>query len=179
MAHFVLQRNYKEKEWDICCSNCGKSILQEDLHLPREVARKKAAKEITEKEDYCTCECGEHLEQKIVGAEIILGEWHNGTKDLTDEEKAFRRNLPFPITKQYVYYKDKMDKNSIINVLKYRFIEAYETSHEWFTMELLLQDNSKVIIHSGYFVEMQKPSFIEDMKKLAEQLDALEETTRG
>lgn len=90
---------------------------------------------------------------------------YSGSDEISDEEKVIRRFLGLPIKKQLVYYLDKKDKNSIIGIERYRLVEMYGNEDAWCTVEIFLKNNESVRIHSRYLVEMQKPSFIEDIKK--------------
>ncbi len=79
------------------------------------------------------------------------------------EEKEMRKLLGLPIKKQLVYYKDKKSAGSIINAKAYQILEIYEITDRWFTIDLFLEDDTVIRIHSWYLAEMQKASFIEDM----------------
>ena len=92
---------------------------------------------------------------------------YSGAKELSEEEKQVRRALGLPVTKQLVYYRDKRDAKSIININSYRIIEMYEITDRWYTMEIKTAEDRTYIINSMYLTEMQKPSFIADMASQA------------
>ncbi len=105
----------------------------------------------------------------IVRKEIAIGsdtitldseKQYTGSDEVTEQDKLIRKILGLPITKALIYYKDKYDTNSVVNVKTYRIVEMYET---WYTIELSLEDGTSKAIHSGYLSDMQKPSFIADM----------------
>jgi hypothetical protein len=108
------------------------------------------------------------IQEVIVKGETIVLEsdrLYSGGTDLSEDDKQARKALGLPMTKQLVYYKDKTDKQSIIFVTQYKIVEMYDITDKWYTLELALINNMTVRIHSSYFAEMQKSSFIEDMKK--------------
>lgn len=93
---------------------------------------------------------------------------YTGTDNPENEEKLVRKAIGLPIKKQLVYYKDKRDADSIVNISEYKIVEMYDTTERWYTIEIYLEDGSEVRIHSGYLAEMQKTSFIADMAKQTE-----------
>ena len=102
------------------------------------------------------------------GTEIIeldTNSLYSGIDNPNDNEKAVRKAISLPVTKQLVYYNDKTDFNSIVNVVTYQLIEMYDN---WYTIEITTEDGAKHKLHSGYLCEMQKPSFIVDMAKQME-----------
>lgn len=88
---------------------------------------------------------------------------YSGMENPQDDEKLVRKAVGLPVKKQLVYYKDKADTESVINVLEYQLVEMYEITERWYTVEITLEDDSKVKIHSSYLAEMQRPSFVADM----------------
>lgn len=92
--------------------------------------------------------------------------YYFGHEQPFDYEKPIRRALGLPVTKQLIYYKDTRDENSNIPVLMYKIVKMYEDTSKWYELEIILEDRSKVSIHSDYFEHMQKPSFIKDMQSL-------------
>lgn len=100
---------------------------------------------------------------------VEKGQVHPGkvTTGLTDEEKALRKLLGLPVTKDLVYYSSARDETSKMIVDKFEVDEAYQITDPWF--ELLLHIGEKrVKIHHRYFAEMQNPTFISDMSKFKE-----------
>ena len=92
--------------------------------------------------------------------------YYTGDNDLDEKEKGIRKALRLPVTKNLVYYRNKHEQSSAVFVSKYKIIEMYDISYPWYTLEICLADDgSTVRIHHLFFSEMQKPSFIEDMKK--------------
>ena len=88
---------------------------------------------------------------------------YTGAKKPKDDEKLVRKAIGLPIKKQLIYYRDKRNPESVISVKGYQVVEMFDITERWYTLEITLSDDTKVRIHSSYFVEMQKPSFIEDM----------------
>lgn len=87
-----------------------------------------------------------------------------GEEKPTDNEKLIRKILGLPITKQLIYYKDIKDAKSVRNIKRYRIVKLYEITDRWATIEIELDDGEKVLINSMFLIDMQKPSFIDDMK---------------
>lgn len=88
---------------------------------------------------------------------------YTGMKNPQDAEKLVRKAIGLPVKKQLIYYKDKSDAESTVDVLDYQLVEMFDIKERWYTVEIRLADDSKVRIHSSYFAEMQRPSFIADM----------------
>lgn len=86
------------------------------------------------------------------------------------EDKLVRKAIGLPVTKQLVFYTDQRDAKSIVNVINYQLVEMYDISEKWYMIDITLSNGQKVRIHSRYFIEMQKPSFITDMLTLIQQL---------
>ena len=68
-------------------------------------------------------------------------------------EKARRRELKLPITKQLVYYDTDYNK---YNIISYNICEEHKS---YKTLEIELEDNKKIKIHQAYLREMQRPDF--------------------
>lgn len=88
---------------------------------------------------------------------------YSGMENPDAEEKLVRKAIGLPVKKQLVYYKDKADENSIVNVTSFRIEEMYEVSDRWYTIEIATAEGDVRRIHSAYLAEMQKPSFVSDM----------------
>lgn len=107
------------------------------------------------------------LEDEIVS--LDSERLYSGAQNLDDAEKKVRKAIGLPVTKQLVYYKDIHDSKSAVAIKKYRLAEMYEISDRWYTVEIVLDDESVVRIHSYYLAEMQKPSFVSDSGRTANQ----------
>ncbi len=94
---------------------------------------------------------------------------YSGYANPTEEEKLVRKAIGLPIKKQLIYYKNKHQPESIVNIKSYRLIEMYNITERWYTIEITTEEGKSVRIHSGYLIEMQKPSFIEDMEEQIEK----------
>ena len=90
--------------------------------------------------------------------------YYSGKDKPEDIHKTVRKILGFPVTKQLVYYIDVKDKSSIRDVTEYRIVKLYEVTERWATVEVVLDNGEKNLINSMFLNEMQKPSFIEEMK---------------
>lgn len=109
------------------------------------------------------------IQEVAVGAEIVVldsEKQYLGCENPEDTEKLVRKAVGLPVKKQLVYYKNKHDSKSIVNVSAYQLIEMYDISERWYTIEITIESGEKIRIHSGYLIEMQKPSFIADMAAL-------------
>ena len=82
---------------------------------------------------------------------------------LTDQDKLIRKVLKLPIKKDLVYYRNIHAADSTAPVTSYRILSMYDVADPWYTLELTLADNTTVNIHSTFFADMQKPSFIADI----------------
>lgn len=102
-----------------------------------------------------------HIDKDVVF--LDSEEVYSGADNLNENEKLVRKALGLPIKKQLVYYSDKRDAGSVISVKEFRVIGMFDVTERWYTLECELWDNTKVHIHSSYFAEMQKPSFVADM----------------
>lgn len=107
------------------------------------------------------------MELQVKKDKIIVesDKYYTGAAEPANDEKLVRKALGLPVKKELVYYRDKNDASSKVTVEKFKIIEMYEITTPWFTLEIEPADGDCVRIHSFYFAEMQKPSFIEDMKK--------------
>lgn len=90
-------------------------------------------------------------------------EIYTGQEKPDADEKLVRKAIGLLVTKQLVYYPDKRDGQSKVNITSYRILEMYDTSEPWYLIEITTETGQTVKIHSAYLSEMQKPSFIEDM----------------
>ena len=108
------------------------------------------------------------IEQKVmIDNEMVVlssAKLYSGLENPNDEEKLVRKAVGLPVKKQLVYYKNKRDVDSIVNVTNYRLIEMYEVTDRWYTVEITTADGDLVKIHSSYLAEMQRPSFISDLE---------------
>ena len=101
-----------------------------------------------------------------VGSEVIVLDSeikYTGKDNPSEEEKMVRKAVGLPVKKQLIYYTNKHDANSAVNVMQYQLIEMYDITERWYTVEITLDNGTSVKIHSGYLAEMQKPSFIADI----------------
>lgn len=90
---------------------------------------------------------------------------YNGSSDnIPDNEKLVRKALGLPITKQLVYYPNKRDPASVVDVVNYRIASIVNGNfNDWYVIEITTKDSERTLIHNSYLVEMQKPSFVSDM----------------
>ncbi len=93
---------------------------------------------------------------------------YSGEDNLSDDEKLVRKAIGLPVKKQLVYYKDKCDVCSVAPIKEYQLVEMFNLTNRWYTVEITLEDDTRVRIHSSFLVEMQKPSFVADMTTQAE-----------
>ena len=94
----------------------------------------------------------------------------SGEKEYLYEERAYRKLFRLPLTKQLVYYTNKSDYRSAVNVNSFRIVQAYNKTSLWCTMQLFCEDGRQVLIHSRYFAHMQEPSFISDLREMEKSL---------
>ncbi len=80
-----------------------------------------------------------------------------------EDEKVIRKTIGLPITKQLVYYPDKRDEKSVVDIEKYQIVEIHKETSTWYLIEITTKTGLVVRLHSSYLIEMQKPSFIADM----------------
>lgn len=78
-------------------------------------------------------------------------------------EKELRKAFRLPVTKQLVHYKSRWTGEKE-NVISFKVVSLYETPGRA-TLEITVEDGRTICIHSKYFESMQKPSFIDDMRK--------------
>ncbi len=101
-----------------------------------------------------------------VGKEIVVLDSeriYTGNANPTQEEKLVRKAVGLPITKQLIYYKNKIDPSSVVCVHAYSIIAAYQITERWFVIEIYTEEGKTIRIHSVFLAEMQKPSFVADM----------------
>ena len=94
---------------------------------------------------------------------------YDGGEKPSSEERLIRKAVGLPVTKQLVYYKDTLNPNSVVNVQSYKLIEMYQITERWFVVEVNIENEDTKRIHSTFLAEMQKPSFVADMKAQQEK----------
>lgn len=88
---------------------------------------------------------------------------YSGKGKPDETERLVRKAIGLPVEKQLVYYKDKANVESVIGIKTYQLVEMFNITNRWYTVEIILGDNTVIHIHSGYLIEMQKKSFVADM----------------
>lgn len=86
----------------------------------------------------------------------------------TEEEKQRRRDLGLPVTKQLRYMRHLPDgswQEILADNYDYEIVDTYLPSGTHSLM-ITLETGEKIRILQPYFVQMQAPSFVEDMKKV-------------
>lgn len=93
----------------------------------------------------------------------------------TDEEKARRRKLKLPITKQLRYMKRMQNgdyKECLVDNYNYEIVKTITVNttppSETYVLRIILETGEKVDILLEYFIQMQKSSFIDDMNNFEE-----------
>lgn len=89
------------------------------------------------------------------------------------DTKKYRQKIKLPVTKTLIYYRGSIFTTfTTIKVEKYEIVEEYQRENNyWAILKLYLKDGTTVNIHSAYFAQMQKPSFIKDLIEEAEQMN--------
>lgn len=119
-------------------------------------------------------QCGEYRidvlnEDEIGGSEISLViTWED--KEQTErraqkreEERLRRKALGLPVTKRLRYMERQVNRQFVEKwVTEYEILENLQPSGTCLLL-VTLEDGKQVRIYSGYFAEMQKPSFETDM----------------
>ena len=95
---------------------------------------------------------------------LETGIFYSGAENSSDQEKLVRKAIGLPQKKQLIYYPNKNDQASAVKVIRYQILEMYEITERWYTLEIETEDDRTVRIHSSFLADMQKPSFIADMK---------------
>lgn len=72
-----------------------------------------------------------------------------------------RKELGLPITKQ-LYYHEGRYSDKCIKVLGFSIKEKHDT---WSEIDLEVEGHKHIVVHSGYFRNMQSPTFVDDMRK--------------
>ena len=112
------------------------------------------------------------LKGKLTSVTVDSETWYTGSpQPKTKEEtidKAVRRAIGLPITKQLVFYESIRDAGSAVNIVKYRVFESYHISDSWYGIEVITANDHIHRIHSWHLIEMEKPSFIDDMRRMEE-----------
>lgn len=101
-----------------------------------------------------------------IGGDIVTldsEKLYSGMDNPQGEEKLVRKVLGLPVKKQLVFYKNKLDAESVINIVTYQLVKMYNITERWYTIEINTADGNKARIHSSFLGEMQKPSFVADM----------------
>lgn len=80
------------------------------------------------------------------------------------DTRELRKSLGLPIFKTLRYMKKADAGWQEIAVMNYEIIDTYQPS-ETHSFVVTLVNGDKVRILQDYFIEMQKPSFVEDMNK--------------
>ena len=102
-----------------------------------------------------------------VGVEIVdldSDAVYSGAANPSQAEKMIRKAIGLPVTKQLIYYKDKLDPASIVYIISYRVLDVYQITERWYIVEAYTEDGETIRVHSTFLAEMQKPSFVADMK---------------
>ena len=94
---------------------------------------------------------------------------YSGMENPQGEERLVRKAIGLPVTKQLIFYKDNLYAESVTDILTYRIVKMFDISDRWFTIEVNTADGNTARIHSSFLIEMQKPSFVADMKEQAEK----------
>ena len=94
-----------------------------------------------------------------------------GGAGIADESlKNVRRALGLPLTKQLVHYADIRSADSAEKVESFRIVEMFD---DWYTLELQIEGKADAVrMHNAFFAEMQKASFVADMRRSAARMDA-------
>ena len=95
---------------------------------------------------------------------------YSGSPSENEAEKSIRRELGLPVTKQLIYYLDKSDPNSFVDVENFKIIESFEITAKWYMLDVTIKTGDIIRIHSSHFSEMQKPSFVADMAAQSNQI---------
>lgn len=95
---------------------------------------------------------------------------YSGKPSENEAEKNVRRELGLPVTKQLIYYLDKSDPNSFIDVENFKIIESFEITAKWYMLDVTIKTGDVIRIHSSHFAEMQKPNFVADMAAQSSQI---------
>lgn len=101
--------------------------------------------------------------EKISGLDVN-DNIYTGSPDITEIDRTFRKSIGLPITKQLVYYSNKRDASSVLNVNRIWIVKKYNISDIWYTFKIELENNDIVFIHSSYFADMQKSDFVSKIK---------------
>ena len=111
-----------------------------------------------------------HFKSKDEFVDIDFSKEYTGSNDVPDDEKPVRRFLKLPVTKQLVFYKYR-DGSEVTSVKCFRVAECFDITDIWFTLEVFTESGVIYCVHSSYFSEMQKPSFVDDMKNMITKID--------
>lgn len=95
---------------------------------------------------------------------ISSDDTYSGGEKPPQEERLIRKIIGLPITKQLVYYKNKLDSSSVVDITTYKVIKMFDGINRWFVVEVTTEEGNSISIHSSFLSEMQQPSFVADMK---------------
>lgn len=101
-----------------------------------------------------------------IGGDIVTldsEKLYSGMDNPQGEEKLVRKALGLPIKKQLIFYKNKLDAESVTNIITYQLVKMFNITERWYTIEISTADGNTARIHSSFLIEMQKPSFVADM----------------
>lgn len=86
------------------------------------------------------------------------------SSDISDEEYALRKIIGLPVTKtlRYMQYTPK-DTYIELPVVDFWVVDQYSPGD--YSLMIILESGREIRIFAPYFVQMQAPSFVEDMKK--------------
>lgn len=101
-----------------------------------------------------------------IGGDIITldsEKLYSGKENPQGEEKLVRKALGLPVKKQLIFYKNKLDAESVTDIITYQLVKMHNITERWYTVEITSVDGNKARIHSTFLGEMQKPSFVADM----------------
>ena len=81
--------------------------------------------------------------------------------------KELREILKLPKTKPLVYYSDKHDASSKVEISSYWVERMFDEDEDniWYGIVVVLPDGTEKRLHSAYFAMMQKKSFIQDIER--------------
>lgn len=85
-----------------------------------------------------------------------------------NDSKELRKSIGLPVTKGLIYWhKSESHSWRQINIIDYEVVATYEPSGSK-SLEITLEDGSRVRILGDYLADMQKPSFLSDIGESAE-----------
>ena len=89
---------------------------------------------------------------------------------VSEKERLRRKELQLPVTKPLRYMKSERGEYIEIGVVDYEIVDTYMPSK---TQSLIIKlvTGETIRILAPYFSHMQKPSFVDDMKKAFDDID--------